>query len=104
MDVPFVVRYCGEHHELVNALIDHLGEFIQTAEIGQNIRHELDMGCNFKKVISRIKPRFKELVVQDHAPRDYCMDRRDEKKIKVHDNFQRPVNQVIMKLQSSMNR
>ena len=49
MDVPFVVRYCREHHELVNALIDHLREFIQTAEIGQNIRHELDMGCESKK-------------------------------------------------------
>lgn len=50
MDVPFVVRYCRKHHELVNTLVDHLGEFIQTAEIGQNIRHELYMRCDSKEI------------------------------------------------------
>jgi hypothetical protein len=50
MDGPFVVRYCGKHHELVNALVDHLSEFIQTAEVGQNIRHESDIGCDSKEI------------------------------------------------------
>ena len=42
VNVPFVVRYCGKHHELVNALINHLCELIQAAEVGQNVRHDLE--------------------------------------------------------------
>jgi hypothetical protein len=63
MDCPFVVRYCGKHHELVNALVDYLGEFIQTAEIGQNLRHE---GCDSNETTSSwregVQVRFKKLV------------------------------------------
>ena len=82
MDVPFVVRYCGKHHELVNALVDDLREFIQTAEISQNLRHELDIGCGSKKITSswrkEVQVKFTKLVdvvvltQEEIASRDYC--------------------------------